>query len=101
MFLFSLCQLLGQLLSYRAFNTDVKVCSYHFLRSITDQQALGCEVKNELMSDYVINISALKDGDYNYLKREAVVIREVAEGVVKAIIETSYSMLRQNISTLR
>jgi deoxyribose-phosphate aldolase len=41
--------------------------------------------------DYVINISALKDGDFNYLKREAVVIREAAPTkVIKAIIETSY-----------
>ena len=39
----------------------------------------------------MINISALKDGDYDYLRREAIAIREEAsDTVIKAIIETAY-----------
>ena len=38
----------------------------------------------------MINISALKD-DYDYLRREAIAIREEAsDKVIKAIIETAY-----------
>ena len=79
------------------FNTDVKVCSViGFPLGASTDQLKAFEVSEAVKNgadelDYVINISALKDGDYNYLKREAVAIREAAEGrVIKAIIETSY-----------
>lgn len=79
------------------FNTGVKVCSVigFPLGAATDHvKAFEASeaVKNGVDElDYVINISALKDGDFNYLKREAVVIREAAPTkVIKAIIETSY-----------
>jgi len=41
--------------------------------------------------DVVINIGALKDGDYDYVEKEIVEMVEVAAGhVLKVIIETSY-----------
>ena len=91
------------------FNTDVKVCSViGFPLGASTDQLKAFEVSEAVKNgadelDYVINISALKDGDYNYLKREAVAIREAAEGrVIKAIIETSYLNKEEikNISTL-
>lgn len=88
------------------FNTDVKVCSViGFPLGASTDHVKAFEASEAVKNgadelDYVINISALKDGDYNYLKREAVVIREAAEkSTIKAIIETSY-LTREEIKNI-
>ena len=79
------------------FNSDVKVCTVvGFPLGASTDHTKAFEASEVLKNgvdeiDYVINISALKDGDYDYLRREAIAIREEAsDTVIKAIIETAY-----------
>ncbi len=52
--------------------------------------------------DMVINISKLKDGDYDYIQREIEAIVEVAEDrVVKVIIETCYLTEEEKIAACK
>ena len=79
------------------FNSDVKVCTVvGFPLGASTDHTKAFEASEVLKNgvdeiDYVINISALKDGDYDYLRREAIAIREEAsDTVIQAIIETAY-----------
>ena len=81
--------------------SEVKVCSVVGFplgaTTITSKVFEAKEAVNNGASeiDYVINIDSLLEGNLEYLKREALELREALNGIViKAIIETAF--LSQN-----
>ena len=77
--------------------TDVKVCTVigfplgynHFLTKEVEIKTAINNGADEL--DVVINISALKSKDFNYVQKELEVLRKVSKDkILKVIVETSY-----------
>lgn len=77
--------------------TDVKVCTVigfplgynHFLTKEVEIKTAINSGADEL--DVVINISALKSKDFNYVQKELEVLRKVSKDkILKVIVETSY-----------
>ena len=76
--------------------TDVKVCTViGFPLGANTQETKAFETKDAIAKgaqevDMVINISKLKDGDYDYVKSDIAGVVEAAKGkaLVKVIIET-------------
>ena len=77
--------------------TDVKVCTViGFPNGYSTMETKIFETKNALSNgadeiDIVININALKNKDYKYIKEEITRIREITkDNVLKVIIETCF-----------
>jgi len=91
--------------------SDVKVCStvgFPFGVSLAEIKALEAvkAVKDGAEElDMVINLSALKSGDYDFVKRDITAVLDAkrlsSEIIVKVIIETAYLMRDEKITACR
>lgn len=85
--------------------SDIKVATViAFPLGYTETDIKVCEIKKALETgadevDAVINISALKSGDFQYVQRELDQLRDVSKGkILKIIIETCYLNKEEIIS---